>query len=498
MNEEETLSKKEQISSAPMPQALSGLSAKLLVLTIFFVLLAEFLIYTPSISRFRKAYLEETIANAHLASLALEATPDHMVNRDLEAELLFHADAYSITLKHPERRVLMLSKPDLPEVDVTFDMREGGFVMWIMDAFDALFRNDKRVMQVIGVSPKAMDVVVEVTLDEVPMREAMLAFSGRILQLSIVISLLTAGLVYISLLMLMVRPLRRITRSLVRFREDPENETRRIPPTERSDEIGVAMRELALMKEEVRAAFKQKNRLATLGAAVAKVNHDLRNSLSTAMLVSDRLADIDDPEVKKVTPRLYTAIDKAVVLCSQTLNYVSGGVPDLKISHFYLRELIVEISVAIRDEITVGLEDITLEGSPSFMVINEVEMDMDVKADRDQLFRAISNLVMNARQVGAKMVRITAEEHTDSVVIEIMDDGPGFSETARKKLFQPFAGSTREGGTGLGLVIVRDILRAHGGDLALVSAPGEHTTFRLAIAKPEESEAPRIREDVEA
>jgi signal transduction histidine kinase len=483
MSEQDTTTREGTTPPVPMPKALSGLSAKLLILTIFFVLLAELMIYTPSISRFRKSYLEEHIAAAHLAALALEATPDHMINRELEAELLFHANAYSITLKHPTRRVLMLSKQDLPKVDVTFDMREGGFMMWIMDAFEALFRNDSRIMQVIGVSPKAMDVVVEVTLDEAPMRQEMLAFSGRILQLSIVISLLTAGLVYISLLMLMVRPLRRITRSLVRFRADPEDETRQIPPTKRNDEIGVAMRELALMKEEVRAAFKQKNRLATLGAAVAKVNHDLRNSLSTAMLVSDRLADIDDPEVQKVTPRLYTAIDKAVVLCSQTLNYVSGGTPEMKISHFHLRELIVEVTVAIRDEITIGVEKEVLDSHPGFNVINEVEFELDIKADRDQLFRAISNLIMNARQVGASLVRVTAEENETSIIIEISDDGPGMSENARKKLFQPFSGSSRQGGTGLGLVIVRDILRAHGGDVALVSAAEENTTFRLAIAK---------------
>ncbi|MDP6108947.1 MAG: HAMP domain-containing sensor histidine kinase, partial [Rhodospirillales bacterium] len=221
-------------------------------------------------------------------------------------------------------------------------------------------------------------------------------------------------------------------------------------------------------------------------AAVAKVNHDLRNSLSTAMLVSDRLADIDDPEVKKITPRLYTAIDKAVVLCSQMLNYVSGGTPELKISHFHLRELIVEVAVAIRDEITVGVEKAVLDSHPGFNVINEVELELDIKADRDQLFRAISNLVMNARQIGASLVRVTAEESESSVVIEVSDDGPGMSELARKKLFQPFAGSSRDGGTGLGLIIVRDILRAHGGDATLVSATEEGTTFRLVIAKLEE------------
>ncbi|NQU58373.1 MAG: HAMP domain-containing histidine kinase [Rhodospirillales bacterium] len=477
MSEQETSPPEKSTSSEPMPRAFSGLSAKLLVLTIFFVMVAEFLIYTPSISRFRKDYLEEHIAMAHLASLALEATPDNMVNRELEEELLYHAEAYSITLKHPTRRVLMLSTTTLPDIDVTFDMRQGNFRMWIVDAFAVLFRHDNRVMQVIGVSPKAMDVIVEVTLDEAPMREAMLNFSSRILQLSIVISLLTAGLVYFTLLWLMVRPLRRITLSMVRFREDPEDDTRQLPPSKRNDEIGVALRELALMKEDVRAAFNQKNRLATLGAAVAKINHDLRNSLSTAMLVSDRLADIDDPEVKKVTPRLYTAIDKAVVLCSQTLNYVSGGTQNLQISHFHLHELISEVAAAMRDEMTVGV------GNPAFSVINEVDFEIDLQADRELLFRAFSNLTLNARQVGASQVTVRAQEKEPSIIINVTDNGPGLTENARKKLFQPFASSSRDGGTGLGLVIVRDIVGAHGGDITLVSAADEETTFRLAIPK---------------
>lgn len=483
MSEEDANPQEPQTQRVPMPWALSGLSAKLLVLTIFFVLLAELLIYTPSISRFRLTYLEEHIANAHLAALALEVTPDNMVNRELENELLFHADAYSITLKHPSRRVLMLSQINLPSVDVSFDLREGNVVTWIWEAFSVLFRNDDRVMQVMGVSPKDNNVVVEVILDEEPMRQEMLSFSTRILQLSIVISLLTAGLVYISLLLLMVRPLRRITRSLVRFREDPEDETRYIPPSGRTDEIGVAMRELSLMKDEVRAAFKQKNRLATLGAAVAKVNHDLRNSLSTAMLVSDRLADIDDPEVKKVTPRLYTAIDKAVVLCSQTLNYVSGGIPKLQLSHFHLRELIVEVSVGVRDEITVGVEEELINSHPSFNVINEVEFEVDIEADRDQMFRALTNLIMNARQSGSSLVRVTAQDDGDYLYIDVADDGPGMPVPAQEKLFQPFAGSSRSGGTGLGLVIVRDILHAHGGDVELTSASDNGTIFRLTMPK---------------
>jgi len=452
--------------------AKSSLSARLLVLTVFFVMLAEFLIYTPSISRFRKVYLEEHVATAHLATLALEASADGMISDELEKVLLHHADSHGIILTQAKRRMLMLSGKMPPKVDATFDLRQGTFLAWIRDAFSALAQKENRVLRVIGASPKDPDVTVEVLLDETPMREAMYAYSARILELSVAISLFTAGLVYLSLQLLMVRPLRRITGSMMAFRANPEVEEWTIAPSGREDEIGVAQRELADMQRDLRAALQQKSRLATLGAAVAKINHDLRNSLATAMLVSDRLADIDDPEVKQVTPRLYDAIDRAVTLCSQTLNYVSDGTPAVKPSHFHLHELVAEVNAAMR---TPGA------AANGFAVDNAVDMDLDLEGDRQQLFRAFSNLAQNARQAGARAVRFSAVKEGGVLAIEVADDGPGLAPKARSRLFQPFAGSARQGGTGLGLVIVRDILRAHGGDIALVETGDTGTRFRLDL-----------------
>ncbi len=457
----------------PIPTAMTGLSARLLVLTIFFVMLAEFLIYTPSISRYRKTYLEQRIATAHVAVLALEATPDNMVSPELEEELLYHAGAYAVALKLPNRRVLLLSKEMPPGVDVTFDLRQGDFRMWISDAYSAMLRDDNRVMRIIGESPKSPGVSVEIVIDEAPMRMEMLSFSSRILQLSIAISLLTAGLVYLSLLFLMVRPMRRITSAMIRFRQDPEDISRTIRPSGRQDEIGVAEYELAEMQHELHSALVQKTRLATLGAAVAKVNHDLRNSLATAMLVSDRLADIDDPEVQKVTPRLYRAIDKAVTLCSQTLNYVSGGTDQLKKSPFHLSELINEVFATLR----AGTPDMSCD------MVNDVAFELDLNADRRQLFRIFENLILNAVQAGAATVRVMARISEDRIEIDVGDNGPGMTEKSRTSLFEPFTGSSRDGGTGLGLVIARDIARNHGGDLALDATGPDGTCFRLNLPR---------------
>lgn len=455
-------------SSSPV---VFGLSARLLLLTVLFVMLAEVLIYAPSISRYRKVYFEDKIAAAHLATLALEATPDNMVSRELENELLDHVGSYGVVLHEGEKRMLALRHEMPPAIDASYDTTMKNVVMWIWDAFAVMAREDRRVIRAMGPSPKNPNVVVEVVFDEWPLRMAMVDYSTRILQLSLVISFVTAGLVYAALHFLTIRPMRRITQAMTDFRANPEDKSAFLRPSTRSDEVGVAERELAAMQDDLRAALKQKDRLAALGAAVAKINHDLRNSLSTAVLVSDKLANIQDPEVKKVTPKLYDAIDRAVTICSQTLNYVRAERPVLDPQPFFLRELVAELASALH-------HDWNPDG---FTVDNAVPMDLDFTADRDQLFRALFNLAANARQAGAARVTVAASRMGDVVMIDIADNGPGLSDKARENLFKPFKGSTRKGGAGLGLIIVRDVVRAHGGAVELAGTGPDGTVFRLHL-----------------
>ena len=458
-----------------------GLSARLLLLTIVFVMIAEFLIYAPSISRYRKSYIEQMLSEAHLAALALEATADAMVSDDLENELLQGAGAYAIALSRPERRLLALSKDMPPKVDLTFDLRDTMMVSWLPAAFDTLFQDSNRVLRVIAPSPKDPNVVVEVVMDETPMRLAMYGYSTRILQLSIVISLITAGAVYLSLQLLLVRPMRRIIGSMVKFQEDPEDESRIMVPGDRTDELGLAERQLAVMQRDVRNALRQKSRLATLGAAVAKVNHDLRNSLATAMLVHDRLANLEDPEVQKITPRLYTAIDRAVNMCSQTLSYVGDDRPEIERFPVELHHLVEQVAEVMR---SFG-EDMP-ELKPLAEMAWRIEIDPALRLDADpaQLMRILENLARNSALAGATTLTVSAERRNGATVVDIADDGPGLPQKALDKLFQPFVGSARAGGTGLGLVIVRDVMRAHGGSVTLARSDQTGATFRLEFPHP--------------
>lgn len=451
-----------------LPLLARSLSARLLVLTLFFVMLAEIFIFAPSIARFRLTWFQERIAAAHLATLSLKATPQGLVSKALERELLRHVQGYGVILQKPDSKVLMLSSDMPPNIDATIDLSESSFFGLIGDAFATLFRTENRVLRVMGPSPQETNVVIEVVLDEAPLREEMFAYGQRIMALSVAISAFTAVLVYLSLYFLMVVPMGRITSSMVAFREDPNDPRAAIAPSARGDEIGTAQRELATMQSRLRAALRQRQHLAALGEAVAKVNHDLRNMLATASLISERLAASDDPEVKKASPTLISALDRAVTLCTETLNYVQEP-GDLHPTRFALSAVLAEVPAAV-PQIADGAVRLAID----------VPDTARVTADRDQLFRVFTNLVRNSAEAGAQVITI-AQVAADPLVIEIRDDGSGVPQRAQERLFTPFAGSVRAGGTGLGLAIAREVLEAHGGTIELAATGPEGTVFRLRL-----------------
>jgi signal transduction histidine kinase len=449
-----------------------SLSARLLLLTVSFVMLGEVLIFVPSVARFRLNYLENKVAAAHLAGLALEATPDKAVTQDLANELLLHVGADGIVLHKPNHSTLMIDSDMPPTVDFTYDLRDAGVLSLIGDAMVCLGRTGHQVLRVLGASPKDPNILVEVLIDEQPMRHAMWDFGGRIFGLSIVLSLIAAALVFLSLQWLLVAPMRRITSSMIVFRADPEDASRVIVPSKRSDEIGIAERELARLQETVRQALRHSARLAALGTAVTKINHDLRNILSTARLVSDGLVGSNAPEVRRVVPRLIDSIDRAVALCSGTLKYTREGAPPLVLSRFLLATLVEELADLLE-----------LKGGERPLLLDHVPPDLVVEADREQLHRVLMNLVRNGMEAGAQRITVTAELEGNSARVDVRDDGPGLPPKARANLFQPFAGSARPGGTGLGLAIVREIMRAHGGEIALLESTAQGTVLQLSLPR---------------
>jgi signal transduction histidine kinase len=446
-----------------------GLSVRVLALTVLFVIASEVLILLPSLARFRLGYFANHADAAHLAIFALEATPDNMVSQDLANAILAHVGARGIVV-HKPNATLMLDAEEPPKIDATIDLRKSDFFMAIADAVGALVRHDDRVLRVLAVTPKDPKAVVEVLLDERPLRHALWGFAANMLSVAVLIAAITGSLLYVSLRWLLVTPLRRLIGSMMAFRDDPEDAGRVIVPSARGDELGLAQRELAAMQETVRQALRQKERLAALGTAVAKINHDLRNILATARLESDGLSGSAAPEVRRVAPRLLAAIDRAVALCTRTLTFTGEGASPLRRQRFAPAELVDELAPLVA---RFGANEFTLE--------NEVASTIMADGDRDQLLRVLHNLAVNAAEAGARHLFVRAREEGSAIMIEAADDGPGLAPKARENLFRPFAGSARPGGTGLGLAIAREVMRAHGGDIVLAESTGVGTVFLLKL-----------------
>jgi signal transduction histidine kinase len=455
-----------------------GLSGKLLVLTILFVMLAEVLIYVPSIANFRLNWLRDRLAAAHTAALVLDAAPRGMVPESLTRQILDSVGAQTVAMKlGQQRRLLAISEvPAVLHQDV--DVRKTSAFRAIIEAFETMLASDDHdIMRAVGPAPMGGEFV-EIVLAMGPLRQAMVRFSVNILLLSLIISCISAALVYLALHYLFVRPMRRITDNMTSFRQDPENPARVIAPSERQDEIGIAERELAAMQRNIASMLNQKNHLAALGLAVSKINHDLRNLLSSAQLFSDQLSSLPDPRVQRFAPKLMRALERAVAFCQSTLSYGRAQEPPPDRRSVVLEGLVEEVR-----------ETLELDPAGPIRWITAVERGLHVDADPDQLFRVLTNLARNAVQVlegrapndpARDQIRIAGRREGAVVMIELSDTGPGIPEKARAHLFEAFQGSTRTGGTGLGLAIAAELVRAHGGEIKLIEGT-IGATFRISI-----------------
>ncbi|MEM6615560.1 MAG: HAMP domain-containing sensor histidine kinase [Pseudomonadota bacterium] len=466
----------EKSRSAPVPYALSS---KLLLLTVLFVMISEVLIYVPSVANFRNTWLLDRLGDAETAALVISASPDGMVPSELEKELLDQVGVNMIAVRQEAVRRLIALEDMPPVIDATVDFRDLSPIDAIRQAFETLLRNEPQTLRAVSSLSASDEEFVEIVLNDTALRAAMLDYSTNILTLSLIISGITALLVYLSLTRLLVRPMRQLTGAMINFSHDPENAANLITPTGRRDEIGIAERELRQMQESLQSSMAQQRRLASLGLAVSKINHDLRNILASAQLISDRLGTIEDPTVQRFAPKLISTLDRAIDFCTSTLKYGSAKEAPPSRKMIGLR--------ALADDV---FETLGLDLREKIGCRNEVGDDLDIIADPDQLSRVLLNIVRNSVQAleaegsgdpEADLVTISADRNGKTVRIEISDTGPGIPPRARDNLFQAFRGSLRPGGTGLGLAIAAEIVRAHGGTIDLVDS---ETGARFEIKLP--------------
>ena len=463
-----------------------GLSARLLLLTALFVSLAGMLMLPPALAAFEEQWLLDRVRAAELASLATEVSPDGKVTRQLSQQLLDGAGVVSVALQEDGMRRLVLAAPRTMRTPYLVDLRDQNPESWLAAPFNTLFGGQGRMVRVIAEPRFRSGEFVEIVTPDEPLRQELLAYLIRLLGVMAFASVLAGMLVYVSLNTFLVRPMQRITRAMERFRADPEDPGARVQPSGRADEIGRAEAELGRMQTDLLAALNSRARLAQLGEAVAKINHDLRNMLTSAQIASERLAQSGDPTVAQALPRLERALDRAIHLASDVLAYgrTQEPAPDAQPTPLY-------------EALEAAAEDAGLTSS-GVRLQPEVPRTELVRADPDQLHRSLTNLLRNAREAieaaprasepGRVLVTVSVQDGVS--IIRLADNGPGVPERAMTRLFQPFMSSARRGGTGLGLAIARELAHGHGGDLALASTGPEGSVFELRLPGAPEPEAP--------
>jgi signal transduction histidine kinase len=433
------------------------------------------MIYVPAIANFRLNRLNDRIAAANTAALVLDAAPSGMVPDGLARQILTSIGARAVAIKMGQQRRLLASAELPAAIDHDIDLRTETVWQAITGAFETMLETGNQALRVVGPAPGKAQFI-EVVIDEAPLRQAMYRFSRNLFLVSLLIAVLTAALVYLALHYLFVRPMRRLTASMVGFHENPESAASIIVPSQRGDEIGVAERELSAMQRDLVSMLNQKSRLAALGLAVSKINHDLRNLLASSQLLSDQLASVPDPRVQRFAPKLMRSLERAIAFCQSTLSYgrAQEAAPDRRM-------------VAIEPVVTEVRETAGLASDASITWITAIERGLVVDADPDHLFRVMLNLVRNAAQAlegnpdpASMQIRVTGRREGAVAILEVSDTGPGVPQKARDHLFEAFQSSSRPGGSGLGLAIAAELVRAHGGEISLVEGT-IGATFRIVI-----------------
>jgi signal transduction histidine kinase len=449
-----------------------GLATRVLLLNTAFVIAAATMIYIPAIANYRENWLWQRLSAAYTAALVLDAAPKAMVPPELSRQLLESVGARIIVLsKHGTKRILAGS--DLPNrVDEVYDFRESALHP-LPEAMATLMAPAGRVITIVGEAPMGSEWIA-ITMDEAPLIKAMRAYSLRLLAVTLFVSSVVANLATVAITVMVLRPVRRLTNSLIEFGANPENSSRRvIVPSGGNHEIAYAEEELAIMQDVVVRELQEKKHLAALGLAVAKINHDMRNMLTSAQLLSDRLANADDPLVQRLAPKLVATLDRAIRFCQATLTYGRAADDPPKPTRFPLHGLVAEV-----------METILLEARGGIEFINAVAANFEIVADREQMYRVLMNLLRNGAEAlenmraepgRPKRIEVLSWLEGETAVIEVADTGPGVPANARAQLFTAFS-SGRSGGSGLGLVIAADLVHGHRGAITLVTGADDETS----------------------
>jgi signal transduction histidine kinase len=453
------------------------LSAKLLLMTIGFVMLAELVIFVPSAALYRQNWLMERVDQAAILTQALTGVPDYEASEMLSKDFMEKTSVELLAAKRDGMTELILGFPPEGPKFIEVDMRSPARLPLFRDAFSDFFSSGDDRLRVIANSPVKGQEAMELIIPRQALKDELHDFFERILILSLAIAIITGILIYLSMLVIIVRPLQKLLNGMKTFRENPQFRQNIGRSNRRKDEIGELEREFFDTKQSLRAAFRQRERLAGLGLSVAKINHDLRNVLSTALLIADRLTLQKDPKIIDMGEKLVRTVERGVGLTEDVLAYSRAETADPDLQPLRLSFLLGEVAGD------------TLAQFPQTNFRNDVPTELQVFADPDHVYRILHNLFRNAAQAMAespeKLITVSVETTDGKAHLCIVDTGPGLPEKTEKNLFLAFAASHgKDGSTGLGLSISKELAVAQGGDLWMVKTDPSGTHFQLILPLP--------------
>lgn len=455
----------------------TGLSSKLLLLTFSFVMFAELLIFIPSVAHFRNNWLKEHLLTAEAASIVYLDATETSLSDQAGADLLRATESIAVAIRRDGISVLMATAGKPGDLMEAINLDNISILQSISSAFSMLFVNPENQYRVYA-KMRSSDSIMELVQESHFIKAALWNYARNVFILSLIIAMCTSALVYFVLYWLIVRPIIKISSNMDRFSKEPENAALIYKPGNRVDEIGLAEHRLSSFQQDLHNTLKQKKRLADLGLAISKINHDMRNILASAQLFSDRLMSLPDPTVQRFAPKLIRTIDRAVDYTQSVMRYGKALEAPPNRRNLFLYDVANEVSEALG-----------LSSASSIQWQNDVPKEYQINADPDQIFRVLLNLCKNSVQAMEEVenstqniLTVSCERKENSELIRVKDTGPGIPEHVREKIFTAFEGSTKSGGTGLGMVIAVELIKAHGGEIRIEETSEKGTIFIIELS----------------
>ncbi|PQA74611.1 sensor histidine kinase [Brucella oryzae] len=463
------------------------LSSKLLLLTALAVLITEVLIFVPSVANMRVRWMSSRLDTVGAVSEVLAAGGNMDVPRDIQDKVLLATGTKAIAMREAGASRLLAMSEVPGKIDQVIDLNNVSEAGAIWDAFGTLFNGGDRTLRIYGsVTPSSSPGrIIEIVTSDAPLRHAMLVYARNVTFISLIISVIAASLIYLIIHEMLLRPVRIMHRNMIDFASSPDNPALILVPENRKDEFGVAQRQISHIQSDLQRTLKEQKHLADLGLAVSKINHDMRNILASAQLMSDRLADTEDPMVQRFAPKLIRTLSRAISYSESVMAYGRSQEAPPRPRRVLLHTIIADVQ-----------ETLSPNSESNIEFENFVPEDFELNVDSEQLFRVLSNLCRNSVQAmerdqtnddaTIKRLTISAGRIGTTAIIGVEDTGPGLPQKARDNLFTAFKGSTRSDGTGLGLAIAQELIRAHGGTIELREdrPVGAHFEIRIPDLPP--------------